>query len=304
MKAVIYLDSYFFMNLFLNSMLLHLLCRIRRLSGNVFRIFAGAFFGGLFACFLILQPGMGFFLRSILSYLVMAPGMILIAFGFGTGTRFLQNLIWFLGITVVLGGVVEFMAEQYIGMKEGSQMSVSLGKSEILIMAAIGTSVLIAVFKKLTKWEKKEAYTCDVTLFMEDRSVTVKAYMDSGNLLKEPLSEKPVMILEEAVFLELIEEELREDMREYLHKEGECWNQAKKYAERIRLIPYKSIGRTRGLLKGFIADRMVAAMGEKGVILVRPVIAVYSSGTLSSDGSYRMIVPLMDHEEERMKQRL
>ncbi len=285
MKAVIYLDSYFFMNLVLNSMLLSLLRRIRRLKGSMLRILAASVFGGAGACFLLLYPSWGIFMKIFFTYLGIGGGMILIAFGFHGRKKFFQNLCWLTGITIGLGGIVQFLTEQYTGV-----FYLETGESTVMIAAAAGTAVMIWLLKKLTGWAEKESCLCSVTLFFEDRSVPVIGYLDSGNLLKEPVSGKPVMVLEESVFLELFKGQVREKMALYLEKEEMQWDLGEPYAERIRLVPYKSIGRKRGLLKGFIIDRMVAVMGEKDVELVRPVIAVYP-GVLSSDQSYRMILP-------------
>jgi stage II sporulation protein GA (sporulation sigma-E factor processing peptidase) len=291
-KEVIYLDSYFFMNLFLNSMLLYLLRRVRHLSGNPFRILPGAFFGGLIACFLILHPSLPGVAGIIVTYFLMAPGMLLIAFGFPGRKRFLQNLCWFLGITVGLGGVVQFLTERYIESraKKTGSMDFVPGEAAILIMSVIGAAVLLAIFKKMTAWAERETYLCEVTVFFENRSITVKGYLDSGNLLKEPVSGKPVMVLEEESFLELFEEKKREEIKICFSSRGEPWKLAAQYGERMRQIPYKSIGRKRGLLNGFIADRMIASTEEGAVSVMRPVLAVYP-GTLSSDGGYQMILP-------------
>jgi stage II sporulation protein GA (sporulation sigma-E factor processing peptidase) len=307
-KEVIYLDSYFFMNLFLNSMLLYLLRRIRHLPGNLFRLFVGAVFGGAAACFLILHPSLPGVADLLFSYFFMAPGMILIAFGFPGWKLFFQNLCWFLGITIGLGGIVQFLTERYIesrAKKEG--MGAGTGEAALLIMAAAGAAVLLIIFRKMTAWAERETCLCEVTVFLENRSIMVKGYLDSGNLLKEPLSGKPVMVLEEESFLELFEEKNREKIKTCFRSGGEPWNLAAQYGGRIRQIPYKSIGRKRGLLNGFIADRMIASTEEGAVSIVRPVLAVYS-GTISADGGYQMILPGTLHscknKKERKKRRL
>jgi stage II sporulation protein GA (sporulation sigma-E factor processing peptidase) len=290
-KEVIYLDSYFFMNLFLNSMLLYLLRRIRHLSGTMFRIWIGAVFGGISACFLILHPSLPGAVCLLFSYFFMAPGMLLIAFGFSGRKIFFQNLCWFFGITIGLGGVVQFLTERYIeSCTKKTGMGFGAGEAEILIMAVIGAAVLLAVFRKMTAWVKRETYLCEVTVFLEHRTIMVKGYLDSGNLLKEPVSGKPVMVLEEESFLELFEKKNREKIKICFRSGGEPWNLPAQYGTRIRQIPYKSIGRKRGLLNGLIADRMIVSTEEGAVSIMRPVLAVYP-GTLSSDGGYQMILP-------------
>ena len=149
--------------------------------------------------------------------------------------------------------------------------------------------MVAVLYQKFARQVKKDARTYNTTLFLENKKVTVIGYLDSGNLLKEPVSGKPVAILEEEIFLKLFEGQTRENMERCLAGGRANWDMAGSYMGRMRLIPYKSIGKKRGMMNGFIADRMEVA-GLEAISSVRPVIAVYS-GTLSSDGSYQMILP-------------
>lgn len=268
----------------LNIMLLYLLRRLRKLQGNLLRLILAAAFGGFIACFLVLQPSYTIFFRAIFTYLIAGGGMIILAFGYHGWKKFFQNLCWLIVITIGLGGIVLFLAEQYI-----SSSSKALHTSMVIIMALFGTGTAAILYHKFARQIKKDTRTCKVSLFLENRKVTVMGYLDSGNLLKEPISGKPVAVLEEQVFLELFEGQERENMERCLAGGRAGWNMAGGYMGRMRLIPYKSIGKRKGLMNGFVADCMEVD-GEETMFSMRPVIAVYS-GTLSSDGSYQMILP-------------
>lgn len=298
MKAVIYLDSYFFMNMLLNLMLLYLLRRFRRLCGNPFRMIPAAAFGGLIACFLVLHPSYGIVLQGLIAYPLAGGGMIILAFGYHGFKKFLKNLCWLVVITVGLGGLVLFLTEHYISScyMAGSETSLQeqeqdmhIGIGIIIIAALLGTGIIAALHRSFARQIKKDVGTYHATLFLENRRVTVAGYLDSGNMLKEPVSGKPVAILEEGSFLELFEGQAREDMKRCLAGGRASWDMAGSYLGRMRLIPYQSIGKKSGLMNGFVADRMEVA-GLEAISEIRPVIAVYS-GTLSSDGSYQMILP-------------
>ncbi len=289
MKAVIYLDSYFFMNMFLNLMLLYLLHRFRRLKGSIFRISFAAAFGGFISCFLVLHPSYGIFVQGIITYLFAGPGMIVLAFGYHGWKKFFQNLCCLIVITVGLGGLVLFLTEHYISYCIAEKEPPLLSVKVVLIAALFGTAMVAVLYQKFARQVKKDAKTYNTTLFLENKKVTVIGYLDSGNLLKEPVSGKPVAILEEEIFLKLFEGQTRENMERCLAGGRANWDMAGSYMGRMRLIPYKSIGKKRGMMNGFIADRMEVA-GLEAISSVRPVIAVYS-GTLSSDGSYQMILP-------------
>lgn len=292
MKAVIYLDSYFFMNLLLNGMILHLLRRIRKLQGNPFRILLAAAFGALVACLLVLHPFCEIWMKGIITYLMAGGGMILLAFGYHGRSVFWGNLCCLVAITIGLGGIVQFLTEQYLswdtsGAMEDFQLP---GAGMVFIMALLGSAGIHVLYQKVIRQAKRRMCICSVVLFLEDRKITVTGYLDSGNMLKDPVSGKSVAVLEKESFLGLFEGQNREEMEICFSGGREQWEMAGRYLGRMRLIPYKSIGKARGLMNGFVADRMEMMTREGNMVSMRPVIAVYS-GTLSSDGSYQMILP-------------
>lgn len=290
MKAVIYLDSYFFMNMLLNLMLLYLLRRLRKLSGRRIRILPAAAFGALLACLMLVYPVNPLLLRWLLTYPVAGGGMIFLAFGYHGRKAFLKNICWLTMITIGLGGVVEFLADQYAENVPALGQGASNSEVFVIFAAFLGMAAMLAWYQNFFRDMKKKVHTCRVTIILEGRRVMTEGYLDSGNLLREPMSGKPVAVLEEACFLELFEETEQGAMKQCIRGGREHWELAGAYLGRMRFIPYRSIGQMRGFMNGFVADCMEIEQGEKMTVSMRPVIAVYP-GVLSSDGSYRMILP-------------
>ncbi|MBO6015725.1 MAG: sigma-E processing peptidase SpoIIGA, partial [Lachnospiraceae bacterium] len=99
------------------------------------------------------------------------------------------------------------------------------------------------------------------------------ALVDTGNSLCDPISRRPVLILERSV-LKAYEVTIR--------------------PEQYRVIPYHSLGRENGMLEGFVAGLVcVLDETENGRIQrmkrSNVVIGIYE-GTLSGDGAYQMIL--------------
>lgn len=289
MRLVIYLDSYFFMNMLLNLMLLYLLRRIRKLPGRWVRLVPAAAFGALSACFLLIYP-MPYVLRWLLTYPMAGGGMIFLAFGYHGCRAFLKNICWLTIVTIGLGGIVEFLSEQYIGNFSAGGKGKSDSGILVVFGAFFGVLAALGMYRKFFMDMKKKVHTCGVTIILKGRRVTTNGYLDSGNLLRDPVSRKPVAVLEEECFLELFEETERTAMRQCIQGGREHWELAGAYLGRMRLIPYKSIGKMRGFMNGFVADCMEIKREGEIQVSMRPVIAVYP-GVLSSDGSYRMILP-------------
>lgn len=290
MRAVIYLDSYFFMNMLLNLMLLYLLGRIRRLRRKTIRILPAAAFGALSACLLIIYPINPSLLQWVLTYPITGGGMIFLAFGYHGRTFFLKNIFWLTAITIGLGGIVEFLADQYTGNFPTGEKEGSGSETFVIFAAFLGMMVILGMYRRFLRDMKKKAHTCRVTIILEGRRVMTEGYLDSGNLLREPMSGKPVAVMEEACFLELFEKTEQGAMKQCIRGGREHWELAGAYLGRMRFIPYRSIGQMRGFMNGFVADCMEIDQGEEMTVSMRPVIAVYP-GVLSSDGTYRIILP-------------
>lgn len=76
----------------------------------------------------------------------------------------------------------------------------------------------------------------------------VLALVDTGNGLIEPISQKPVAVLDEEVW-----------------KRMRMWMKP----ERFKMIPYHSIGKERGLLEGYEVDALtVQGMGKKSSLIM------------------------------------
>ena len=63
----------------------------------------------------------------------------------------------------------------------------------------------------------------------------------------------------------------------------------KKYPQKYKIIPYKSIGKENGILEGICVDELIIWNNDKEIVQKQAVIAVYK-GRLSEDNSFNMIL--------------
>lgn len=110
---------------------------------------------------------------------------------------------------------------------------------------------------------------CKVTLGKNGFWIPVTAILDTGNFLVEPISGKPVSVMEENY------------LAEYLPKSE--WENG------FRLIPYRSIGRRHGMMRGLTFDCMEIRAGRRCVRVEQPVIGLVR-GILPQEGSYQMLL--------------
>ncbi len=108
----------------------------------------------------------------------------------------------------------------------------------------------------------------DVTLTEEGENVMCRALFDTGNLLTDPVSGKPVSVVEET-----------DIMKGWLEK----------YPQKYKIIPYQSVGNEHGLLEGIVVDELVIRKEQEQVVERGAVVAFYK-GKLSRDGEFQMIL--------------
>lgn len=110
----------------------------------------------------------------------------------------------------------------------------------------------------------------EVQLFCGEKTECILGLIDSGNRLSEPLTGRPVSIVNREVLLRLTgEDRIRE--------------------RGCLLIPYHSIGKEKGWLCAVVIDRMQISTGGGGAVIKKPVLAIYN-GQVSAGGQYQMIL--------------
>lgn len=259
MEYVIYLDSFFIIN-FTMDLIIIVICK--RLAGRkscMVRSVAAAAFGGIYACAYIIFPhGKYSVLSMLLSYFAAVSVMVLIAFGYKNGKRFIENVLVLYIINFLSGGISNFLYFR-AGIKNMPLI--------LLFTAFTGIFASKAAVKK-----RDVSQVCyEVTVVNGGRQIDVPALLDTGNSLKEPYFGRPVSILEGDEAIKLIE--------------GDDIHTQKGYMK----IPFFSLGKEDGLIDGFEVEKILINMPARVICRERAVIGVYK-GKLSSDRSYSMIL--------------
>ena len=134
------------------------------------------------------------------------------------------------------------------------------------IVTAIMGTVSGYLYERKQIVKKQTIY--DVEVAQQGRKLTLKALLDTGNGLREPISGRPVSIIERDVYDTLCHQTIQ---------------------ERYRVIPYHSIGKEHGILQGTEVDELIIWREDEPYVQKKAVIALYE-GKLSGNGSYQMIL--------------
>ena len=137
----------------------------------------------------------------------------------------------------------------------------------------------------LGRYSKVSKEILPVTVTLNGRTVRLDALVDTGNTLADPLSDAKVLVAEWEAVRGLfdaalpVEEALRDPV------EGAAALAAALGAQRVRMIPYRSVGVSSGMLLAVRVDGAVIG----GRVEERLLVAL-CPGKLSANGNYTALV--------------
>lgn len=286
--TVIYVDTLFLLNALVDYLLLLAAARLAGEPLRRRRLALGAVLGGLYAAAIFL-PGLGF-LAHPLCRLASAALMLLAAYG---GSRhLLRQGALFAALTCAFGGgIVAIGLLGGTGLTLGNGVFYSaLDLKVVLLSAAACYGALTLVFRRLGRHSAASGELVSARLSMGEKSVTLTALVDTGNTLADPISGRPVMVAEGESVAPLFPRENRpapHDLRDpaaALNRLG-----TGEWRSRFRLLPYRSVGVSRGLLLAVRMDALELDGRGRG-----PVLVALSPTPVSDGGGYRALIGPME----------
>lgn len=254
----LYIDSLFLINFVMNLYLLELVnCSLMRTATRR-RIVLGAAIGAV----LYLVPfflGGPVWLRLLIGVPAATVLMVKVTFRVKSLKAFWKFTERLLLYSFLLGGILLFLIRCFPQIR----------KALVSVFGIMGMgAVLFLLLSYCRERKRKERNFCKVVLIREEVQVAVNALLDTGNSLVEPISGKPVSILEKSVF-------------ESLWKNGA--------PDIYRAIPYHSIGKKKGILPGYVIPEML--IEAEGITKsCRDVYVGVSEDLMAGVEGYKMIL--------------
>lgn len=258
MEYELYIDVFFLENFMMDYILLLLVRRILKCSATLGNIALGALAGSVLMCMAVACPLPCPVIKFFLFHAVISVIML------KTGLRIPWNrkMVWALFVLYtagfLTGGVMEYLS-QYTGWVKAVSLFFALAVGSYYICAGV-LSLLSHVFRP-------GRFGCTVDLYWHGRKVTLDAVIDTGNSLRDPLTGDPVSVIDKDTAGDLFGERI---------------------PDKVRYIPYRSIGKTDGLLPAVRLEKL--CIHEKSDRWVKEPLVGISGEDISTDGMYRMIV--------------
>ena len=130
----------------------------------------------------------------------------------------------------------------------------------------------------------------------------IKALLDSGNMLRDPISKLPVIIVEKEKLKNIISADFLNYIEEFLGGDNKrkCENDnVKEYLSKVRMVPFMSIGKENGMMIGIRVDKIKIRTEDIDIERDNVIVGVYDR-SLTKDNRYNALIGLnlLEGEDE------
>lgn len=295
MKQTIYIDVLVAVNLFINYFLLLAVVRFLKITVRRRRILAGAALGAAFSL-VILLPEMS----AVLSFFVkigLSVAIVLTTFFHLELKQFLKALACFYLINFAFAGLM--IAVWYLASPPGLAMNNGIVYINISPLLLLATTVLsyfiIRLVSRLSGQEVPKESFCDVIIENDGKTVRLTAKVDTGNSLKEPFSQLPVVVVSFEAVRSLLPDELNGLFQGDLQSRDLSGTKQEEWIKKIRLVPFHVLS-GEGTLPAFKPDVLTVVTADKSKS-ADGYVAVSSSG-IGSGAFSALINPEMLNQSQ------
>lgn len=292
----IYPDVAFAVSLLMNFLILWGTARINKVGIGLWRVAGGAFCGALYSFaaafpqgavlqqfwmkvpFSISMVAVTFLPLGLKSFVTVTAAFYIISFALG---GFFLGILYFLSTSpfyYYLTDISDLVARFFV---PGLFLT-------ILIYVVAAKFVGRTLQKRLTH----SLFMVPVKVLFGNSQIEVRALIDTGNRLQDPLSRVPVMVIEYGAIKELFPAEIKNAFEKSLDPDLMLILDSvtkTSWSRRFRVIPFTSLGKENGLLIGFKPDRIDIYSEGIQVSTKDVIIGVYRQ-QLSPEGCYRALL--------------
>lgn len=291
---VVYIDVLFLINMGIDAMVLWCSTKIAGVRTRWWRIVAASAVGGIYAV-CIFFPKLSA-LSLLAAKAAVSVMMVCIAFWVNSWRALLRALAAFYVTGFVFGGgITGIVYLTGMGSRLGTVVSngsiyFNLPWKLLVLTATAVCGILRAVVRYLKKFLIAQGILGKLRMSCLQKTTEVTVLLDTGNQLKDPLSGKPVAVVELTRLRPLMQTEIynvfeqcrMEELYEVLPYE---------WTTRLRMIPYNGVGVENGMLVGIVPDKTELRTQEENFRECDCIVAVYPGKLKCANGSGGIVNP-------------
>ena len=288
----IYIDVVLIENLIMNYIILFATALILKIKVKHMKLILGSLLGAVYTIVAytgILEIYSSFILKIGLSIII-----VYIAYYPQSLKKLGKELLFFYLTSFVFGGaafaLIYIVKPQDILMKNGLFLGTYPLKT-VMLAAIVAFIVIITAFAIIKNKITKKDLIYKIEVKLNGKEIKTEALVDTGNMLKEPITNTPVVVIEHTLLYECIPKEILNNLEDIIGGDFEKIPEEVKneYVSKLKLIPFSSLGKQNGMLIG-IKPEYLKVIKEEQVDLKENVILGIYDKSLTKKGEYRALM--------------
>ena len=288
----VYIDVVLIENLIMNYIIIFATGIILKIKMKQIRIILGSLIGAIYTIIAYvsnLRIYSNFILKFILSIII-----VYVSFNPQTQKQLWKSLLIFYLTSLVFGGaafaIIYVVRPQEI-LRNNQLIFGTTSMKIILFSAILAFIVIILAFKIVKNKISKKDMFCDIEVKINEEIIKTKAMIDTGNFLKEPITNKPVVVIEHTLLYDCIPKQILNNIEQILG--GDFSNVPEEireeYISKLKFIPFSSLGKQNGMLIGINAKYIKIKSEENENINENVIVGIYNK-SLTKRGEYRALI--------------
>ncbi|MBR6034421.1 MAG: sigma-E processing peptidase SpoIIGA [Clostridia bacterium] len=284
----IYIDIVIAENLCMNYIILYTMAIVYKIKPQKIKLLSSSAIGSVYAVLAYTQDIEAY--STMLLKVLLSISMVYIAYSPKDIWHLIKQLITFYLISFVFGGVafamLYFIQPQNIMVKGG--LYIGTYPIKIVCIGAIIGFVLIKITLKLINGKlAKDKLFCKVKVVINNNEIEINSLIDTGNMLKEPITGAPVIVIEKNCLEPLIPEMVLNNLDSIM--KGNHTDIPTEYIQRFRAIPFSSLGKQNGMLLGIKPDKIYIETEDELIQVQDAIIGIYN-GYITKNGLYSGLI--------------
>ena len=259
----LYIDSIFLLQLTGNLYILSLAGLVLGCTATHKRIWLGAITGAGISCMAMVTPIGTMGMRLMISAIPVSMVMLCITYREHSGRKLIHSSLVMAGCGFFLGSIMIWIMNR--------MRSILKGRNSLFITLVIGYLSYV-IFCKVVKWIQIRRNDCLTTVRVYvpafKQEIRVKALIDTGNHLTEPIHGEPVSVIS----------------RKLAQSMYSCFSPEKYHA-----VPYQSVGKDKGILNAYELSMITIENHGQQVSKEHVIVAICNAG-ISENSRYQMIL--------------
>lgn len=287
----IYVDVVLLENLCMNYIILFSGAYILKLKIKHIRILLSSLLGAIYA--ILAYANIIPMYTSIITKIILSVCMVYVAYNPKHIKGLIKELIVFYLVSFALGGcafaLLYIVRPQDIFMKNG--VYIGTYPLKIALLGGItGFIITYVAFKVVKSRINKNEIVYKAIIKFDDKELEIKVLLDTGNMLRDPISGEAVILIEKEKLFEIIPRNILDNFEKILGGEYEEGAEFK-YRTKLRIIPFTSVGKQNGMMLGIKADSVKIITDVDEIINNNIIICIYDK-TFSKTGKYSGLIGL------------